>query len=129
MTGYKKLNLSEVKDLAPDFGMGDMGEARFAREALGAEGIGLACYRMNPGRRIEFGHHHSEAEETYLVLSGSGRFKVGDEVFDVGPRDVVYVAPAEMRAWEAGDDGLEMIAFGSRDEGGGAEMQPGWWSD
>jgi quercetin dioxygenase-like cupin family protein len=129
MNGYKKLNLSEVKDLAPDFGMSEVGESRFAREALGAEGIGLAYYRTNPGRRLGFGHRHAQAEETYLILSGSGRFKVEDEIFDVGPRDVVYVSPEAMREWEAGDDGLEMVAFGGRDEEGGAEMEPGFWSD
>ena len=108
MSDYTKINLSEVKDLAPEYGMGDMGEARFARRQLGAEQIGLTMYAMNGGRRIGFGHTHREVEEAYLVLSGSGRFKVGDEVIDVGPRDVVFVPPGTMREWEAGPDGMEL---------------------
>jgi mannose-6-phosphate isomerase-like protein (cupin superfamily) len=128
MSDYKKINLSEVKDLAPEYGMGDMGEARFARQQIGAETIGLTLYRMNGGRRVGFGHTHREVEEAYVVLAGGGRFKVGDEVIDVGPRDVVFVPPGTMREWEAGDDGLELLAFGGHAEGD-AEMKPGWWTD
>ena len=128
MSEYTKINLSEVTDLAPQFGMGDMGEARFARQQLGAEKIGLTYYRMNGGHRVGFGHTHSEVEEVYVVLSGAGRFKVADDILDVGPRDVVYVAPNAMREWEAGEDGMEMLAFGGHAEGD-AEMRQGWWSD
>lgn len=127
-TTYRKLNFSEVEDLAPEYGMADYGEARFARTALGAEGIGLARYRVHPGQRIGFGHTHRESEEVYLVLAGSGRFKVEDDVFDVAPQDVVYCPPGTMRAWEAGADGLELVAFGHHHPDD-SEMQPGWWGD
>lgn len=128
MTTYTKVNLAEVKDSAPDFGMSDMGQARFARRALGAENIGLTQYRMNSGHRVGFGHRHGQLEEVYLVVAGSGRFKVDDEIFPVPAQDVVYVPPGAMREWEAGDDGLEVIAFGQhRDED--TEMKPGWWTD
>jgi mannose-6-phosphate isomerase-like protein (cupin superfamily) len=128
MSKYTKLNLAEVKDLAPDYGMSDMGEARFARAALGAERIGLAQYRMNPGRRVGFGHAHEESEEVYVILSGTGRFRVEDEVLDVGPRDVVYCPPDAMREWEAGPDGMEMLAFGAHTEGEEQKMQRDWWT-
>jgi quercetin dioxygenase-like cupin family protein len=114
--------------MAPDFGLAEMGEARFARDTLGAERIGLAHYRMNAGQRIGFGHKHGNAEEVYVVLAGAGRFKVDDDVFEVGPRDAVFCPPDVMRAWEAGPDGLEMLAFGGHHEND-AEMSPGWWSD
>ena len=127
MSSYTKVNLSEVKDLAPDFGMDSLGEARFARQALGAQRIGLALYRVKAGQRAGFGHKHSDAEEMYLVLSGAGRFRVDDEVFDVGPMDVIYCPPEAMRGWEAADDGLEMVAFGAHDDA--AEMTQGWWTD
>jgi mannose-6-phosphate isomerase-like protein (cupin superfamily) len=129
MTDYTKLNLDDVKDLAPDFGMGAMGQARFAREALGADRIGLANYRMNGGQRLGFGHRHDDSEEVYVVIAGSGRFRVGDDVFDVGRRDVVYCPPQAMREWEAGPDGMELLAFGAHAEGGDTEMERGWWSD
>jgi quercetin dioxygenase-like cupin family protein len=129
MSDHTKINLSDVKDLAPEFGKADMGEARFAREAVGAESIGLAQYRMNPGARVGFGHRHETDEEIYLVVSGSGRFKVRDDVFAVGPRDLVYVPPKAMREWEAGADGMEVIAFGGHTDGAHPDMQPGWWTD
>jgi quercetin dioxygenase-like cupin family protein len=128
MSDYTKINFSEVKDMAPDFGMGEMGEARFARQAVGAQRIGLTSYKMNAGNRVGFGHTHSEVEEVYVVLAGDGRFKVQEDIFKVGPRDVVYVAPGAMREWEAGPDGMEMLAFGGHAEGD-AEMKPGWWTD
>jgi quercetin dioxygenase-like cupin family protein len=128
MSSYAKLNLKEVKDLAPDFGMAEMGEARFARNAVGAERIGLSHYRMNPGRRVGFGHRHGQSEEIYVVLAGAGRFRVEDEVFDVSERDVVYCPPDAMREWEAGPDGLELLAFGGHADND-TEMKRGWWTD
>lgn len=129
MATYTKINLTDVKDLAPDYGMAEMGEARFARQSLGAERIGLAHYRMNGGRRVGFGHRHRESEEMYVVLSGSGRFRVGDDILDVTTRDVVYVPPDTMREWEAGPEGLELLAFGAHAEGETPDMEPGWWDD
>jgi quercetin dioxygenase-like cupin family protein len=129
MTDYKKLNLDDVKDLAPEFGMQAMGQARFARQELGAEHIGLSHYRMNAGQRVGFGHSHGESEEVYVVLGGSGRFRVQDDVFEVEPYDVVYCAPAAMREWEAGPHGMEILAFGAHAEGGDAQMERGWWTD
>ncbi|HEY2319869.1 MAG TPA: cupin domain-containing protein [Solirubrobacteraceae bacterium] len=129
MPTYKKLNFSDIKDLAPDYGMGDICEARFARAALGAERIGVTNYRMKPGRRVGFGHSHPESEETYVVLSGSGRFRVKDEILDVGPRDVVYCPADTMREWEAGPDGMELLAFGAHSEGENTEMSRDFWTD
>jgi quercetin dioxygenase-like cupin family protein len=129
MPTYTKLNFSEVKDLAPDYGMSEMGEARFARGVLGAEHIGVTKYRMNPGRRVGFGHRHSESEEAYVVLSGTGRFRVQDDVFDVGPQDIVYCPVDTMREWEAGPDGMELLAFGAHNEGENTEMDREFWGE
>lgn len=123
-----KINLADVEDMAPGFGMGEVTESRFLRSQAGAEGIGMAMYRVKPGRRLGFGHRHGEAEEMYVVLDGSGRFKLDDELVEVGPRDVIYCPPSTMREWEAGPDGLEMLAFGAHAPDD-AEMQRGWWSD
>ena len=117
MSDYAKVNLREVEDQAPSFGLAEMGESRFARRALGAETVGLAYYVVLPGQRQPFGHCHSEDEEIYVVLSGSGRARVGDEIVELGRFDALRVAPAATRAFEAGDDGLELVAFGSHHEG------------
>ena len=128
MSNYVKVNIAEVEDLAPKFGMGDMGEARFARGVLGAEQIGLSYYRLNPTQRLGFGHRHESDEEVYLVLSGSGRFKVDDEVFAVAARDLVFVPPSSMRGWECVAGGMEMIAFGSHTEGSVTDMDQEFWA-
>ncbi len=125
-TTHKICNLAEAEDVAPAFGMAEMGEARFPREALGAQRIGLAHYKMHPGRRLGFGHRHEQSEEIYLVLAGKGRFKVGDEVFDIGPKDVIFCPPDAMREWEAGPEGMELLAFGGHAENE-SHMDPDFW--
>jgi mannose-6-phosphate isomerase-like protein (cupin superfamily) len=103
-------------------------EVRFANEDLEAESTGLSYHRLKPGRRQAFGHRHDEAEEVYVVIRGSGRLKLDDELVEVEALDAIRVAPQVTRAFEAGDDGLEVIACGPRHEGDG-EIVPGWWSD
>jgi uncharacterized cupin superfamily protein len=122
---------TDVKDLAPDHGLDELGEARFAAGALELEKTGVSYQRLNPGKRQAFGHTHSEQEEVYVVIDGSGRVKVEDEIVELGRLDALRVGPGVTRAFEAGDDGLAFVAFGGpRKEGSSdAEMLPGWWSD
>lgn len=63
-------NLREVEDMAPKFGFAEVQEARFPREDLNSETIGLAFHVVKPGRQQAFAHRHEQAEEIYLVLSG-----------------------------------------------------------
>lgn len=111
-SSYTRTNLISVEDAAPPNGFGDRWEARVARADLEAEQTGVTHFRLRPGKRSPFVHRHREAEEVYLVLGGGGRMKLGDELIDVGPMDAVRVAPAVPRAFEAGPEGLEFIAFG-----------------
>jgi mannose-6-phosphate isomerase-like protein (cupin superfamily) len=83
---------------------------------------------MNAGQRMGFGHRHGEAEEIYVVLGGSGRMKLDEEVVELAPQDIVYVPPAVVREWESGPEGLQLIAFGSHAESD-VEMIQGWWTD
>jgi mannose-6-phosphate isomerase-like protein (cupin superfamily) len=78
--------------------------------------------------RQPFGHRHDKAEEVYVVIAGSGRVKLDDEIVDIAGRDAVRVAPGVMRAFEAGSDGMELLAFGAHHDGDGEVVQ-GWWSD
>src|SRR3984957_18279988 len=110
MSEYTKINVGAVEDLAPQYGRDEVCEARCPPWALGASQIGMAHYTLKPGQRLPFGHRHAEDEEVYLVQSGAGRFKIGDDVFAVGPQDVVFVPPDLMRSWEAGEDGMALIA-------------------
>jgi quinol monooxygenase YgiN len=124
--GFEIVNLDEVEDMAAKMGFGDMGEARFARGELGALGTGISLQRVKPGVRQAFGHSHHLDEEIYVVLSGSGKVAVDDEVRDVRTRDAIRVAPASVRAFEAGPDGLELLAMGAHHPGDPV-MAPGWW--
>ena len=125
---YTLEKLTEVEDSAPKFGYGEIQEARFANTALGTERTGVSYHRLKPGKRQAFGHRHDDAEEVYVVLGGSGRVKLDDEVVELGARDALRVAPGVVRAFEGGPDGLEVLAFGARHEGDG-ELIQGWWSD
>lgn len=107
------VNLRELEDRAARFGFGDVQEARFARRDLGAETIGLSLQRVKPGQRHAFGHRHGADEEIYVVLGGSGKVRLDDETHDVGPLDAIRVAPPVVRAFEAGPEGLELLAFGT----------------
>jgi quercetin dioxygenase-like cupin family protein len=111
-SAYTHLNLEEVEDAAPANGFGERWEARVARSDLGAERTGVTHFRLRPGKRSPFVHRHREAEEVYVVLRGAGWVKLGDEVREVAELDAIRIAPELPRAFEAGPDGLEFIAFG-----------------
>src|SRR6188472_2979371 len=114
---YTIKNLREVQDVAPGAGFGEFQEARFAYGDLEAEQTGLAYHVVKPGKRQAFAHRHDQAEEIYVVLSGTGRVKLEDEVHDIGPLDAVRIAPPVRRAFEAaGDAPLELLVFGPRHE-------------
>ncbi|MBA3808661.1 MAG: cupin domain-containing protein [Solirubrobacterales bacterium] len=125
---YTLLKLTDAKDQAAGFGLAEMGEARFPTEELGAEDTGLSLQKLLPGVRQPFGHRHENAEEVYVVLSGGGRVKLDDEVVTIGKLDAIRVAPGVTRNFEAGDEGLEVLAFGARHKGDG-EVIRGWWSE
>jgi mannose-6-phosphate isomerase-like protein (cupin superfamily) len=125
---YTIKNLDSVEDMAKSHGLSEMGEARFATGALEAQQTGCSHQRLRPGKRQQFGHRHTEAEEIYLVLAGAGRVKLDDEILDVRALDAIRVSPETMRSFEAGPEGMELLAFGPHFQGDG-EMVTGWWSD
>ncbi len=120
--------LTEVEDSAPRFGFEEIQEARFANDDLDVEATGVSHHRLKPDRRQAFGHRHDQAEEVYVVLAGAGRVKLDDEIVALEPLDALRVSPGVIRQFEAGPDGLELLAFGARHEGDG-EVLPGWWAD
>ena len=129
MAGYTKLNLSEdVENSAEKFGMGEVLQAHFAREDIEAKNFGLSLQRLKPNQRMPFGHRHEQQEEVYVVVGGSGRLKLGDEVVDLVQWDAVRVDPERTRNLEAGPDGMDVLAFGApgvRD----SEQFMNWWTD
>lgn len=130
MASYTVRNLQEVEDSAPAFGLSPQLEARFARDALGLERAGLSYQRLAPNARVPFGHRHREQEELYVVVAGSGRIKLDDDVVELGQWDAVRIPAETMRCLEAGPDGIGFLAFGAPYNGpGDAELVPDWWSD
>jgi mannose-6-phosphate isomerase-like protein (cupin superfamily) len=129
MGTYTKKNLRDVENQAPKFDMPKEMEARFARSAIGGETLGLSLFTLAPNFRIPFGHKHSGQEEVYVVVRGSARVKVDDDVVELGQWDAIRFGNDTMRNMEAGPDGVEYLAFGAGDDPRDAEMAPGWWSD
>jgi mannose-6-phosphate isomerase-like protein (cupin superfamily) len=66
------------------------------------------------------------AEEIYVILSGRGRVKLNDRMLEVQPLDAIRVAPRTARAFEAGPDGLESLAFGPHHPGDGEPVEDSW---
>lgn len=78
--------------------------------------------------RFEFGY--SDAQEARFAKGDFDAEETGvsDEIIEVETLDAIRVSPEVTRAFEAGVDGLEVLAVGARHDGDG-EMFPGWWSD
>jgi len=131
MSDYTHINLKEdVDDQAPNFGLSPNLEARMARVALGLENSGVSYIRIAPGFRIPFGHRHKQQEEVYVLVNGSARIKIEDEVRDLKQWDAVRLHRDTLRGFEAGDDGAEFIAIGAPNTGpGDADVIQEWWSD
>jgi mannose-6-phosphate isomerase-like protein (cupin superfamily) len=125
-TAHTIANLRELEDMAARYGYGELGSARFARRDLDAADTGLSLHNLLPGKRSAFGHRHERAEEVYIVLSGSGRIALDDDVIDVRAFDAIRIAPGVARALEAGPDGMEWLAVGPYVDGD-AELLSGWW--
>ncbi len=123
---YTLKKLTDIEDAAPKSGFGDVQEARFAKDALQTERTGFSYHRLMPGKRQPFAHRHEQAEEVYVVLSGSGRVKLDEEIVALDALDALRVAPAVTRAFEADDSGMELLVFGPRHDGDG-EVLMGWW--
>lgn len=128
MSAFTVKNLLEVEDSAVESGP-DL-EARFARKYIDSEHLGVSYFRYAPGFRSPTGHSHREQEEAYLVLGGSGRVRLDDEIVELRRWDLVRVAPEVVRGFEGGAEGLELLAIGSdRPEGGDGVRVADWWTD
>lgn len=127
MSDYTKVNLRQVEDAAPRFGMPPEMHARFARTALGAGSFGVSLLSLDAGFRQPFGHAHAEQEEVYVIVRGSARINVAGEIVEAAEWDAVRIGKDTMRAVEAGPEGVDYIAFGAGETSDDAEMRQGWW--
>jgi mannose-6-phosphate isomerase-like protein (cupin superfamily) len=129
MSGYTKANLkTEVEDAAPKFGLSPGLEFRYGQRALELEQTGASYMKIAPSFRQPFGHVHGAQEEVYIVVSGSVRVKLDDDIVELGPFDTVRIGPGVTRCVEGGPEGAELILFGAPKLDGDAEVIQGWWT-
>jgi len=127
MGNYAIVNLLEIDDDVA--GRVEGLEGRFGRKHLGSRDLGISHWRYAPNLRTPGGgHSHREQEEAYIVVSGSGRVRLDDEIRDIGPLDAIRVAPGVTRQFEAGPEGLALIASGPQHKGDG-ELDPSFWPE
>ena len=131
---FTRRNLKDdLDDLGSNFdGPPDL-EFRAATKALGLEESGLTYQRVPPDYRFPYGHTHKTQEEVYVVVRGSGRMKVDNEIIDLREWDAVRVPPGTWRGYEAGPEGLELLVIGAPNLGenprGDVEGTRDWWAD
>jgi mannose-6-phosphate isomerase-like protein (cupin superfamily) len=113
----------DLEDIGPRFdGAPDL-EFRAATKALELEKSALSYQRVPPGYRFPYGHTHMKQEEVYVVLRGSGRMKVDDEIVELKEWDAVRVPPGTWRGYEAGPEGLEILVIGAQPRQGSARRR------
>ena len=127
MSDWTIINLLELDSTAKAAAAPGI-EGRFGRSQLGSRDLGISHWRYAPDVRTPMSHSHREQEEAYVVVSGSGRIRLDDEIRELRQWDVVRVAPEVVRAFEAGPDGLEFVAVGGpKPEGGdGVKDETPW---
>src|SRR3954469_17091655 len=131
MAGYNHANLkTEIDDQAPNMGFAPHElELRMGRVALDCKECGVSYMRVAPGFRQPVGHNHNRQEEVYVLVSGSGRIKVDDDVVDLQPWSAIRISPETVRCIEAGPDGAELVCIGAPNTGpGDGNVTNGWWS-
>jgi len=124
---------ADLDDIGPAFkGAPDL-EFRAATKPLGLEHSALSYQRVPPGYRFPYGHTHETQEEVYVVVRGSGRMKIDDEIVELAEWDAVRVAPDTWRGYEAGPEGLEILVIGAPNLGDApredVEGKRDWWAD
>ena len=126
MSRFAKVNLLEVEDSVA--GRVEGLEAHLGREHLESRDLGVSLFRYAANLRTTVAHSHKEQEEAYVVVAGSGRILLDNEAMDLRTWDVVRVAPEVVRAFEAGPDGLDVIAVGGpKPEGGDGVRANATW--
>jgi mannose-6-phosphate isomerase-like protein (cupin superfamily) len=123
----------DLEDIGPNFdGAPDL-EFRAATKALDLAQSALSYQRIPAGYRFPYGHTHETQEEVYVVVRGSGRMKLDDEIVELREWDAVRVPPGVWRGYEAGPEGLEILVIGAPNLGDDpredVEGERGWWAD
>ena len=128
MSRHATVNLLDVENSMAEHA--DNIEGRFGRKHLDSRDLGVSLFRYHAHARSPMGHSHREQEEAYVVVAGSGRVLLDDEPHELALWDVVRVAPDVVRAFEAGPDGLDIVAVGGpKPEGGDGVLGTANWPE
>jgi mannose-6-phosphate isomerase-like protein (cupin superfamily) len=123
----------DLEDIGPGFDGAPGLEFRAATKALELENAALSYQYVPPGLRFPYGHTHATQEEVYVVVRGSGRMKLDDEIVELAQWDAVRVPPGTWRGYEAGSEGLEILVLGApnlgEDPRGDVDGKRGWWAE
>jgi mannose-6-phosphate isomerase-like protein (cupin superfamily) len=123
----------DLEDIGDRFDGAPGLEFRGATKPLGLEHSALSYQRVPPGYRFPYGHTHERQEEVYVVVQGSGRMKIDDEIVELAEWDAVRVPPGMWRGYEAGPEGLDLLVIGApnlgEDPRGDVAGARDWWAD
>jgi mannose-6-phosphate isomerase-like protein (cupin superfamily) len=128
---FTRKNIKEdVEDIGRQFGGAPDLQFHAASKALELEHSALGYQYVPAGYRFPYGHTHRKQEEVYVVVRGSGRMKVDDEVVELKEWDAVRVPAGAWRGYEAGPQGLEILVIGAptldmRDD---VDGERDWWA-
>ena len=130
---FTHINIKSLEDVGPRFEGAPGLEFRAATKPLALEQSALSYQHVPPDYRFPYGHSHETQEEVYVVVRGSGRMKLDDEIVDLRQWDAVRVPPGTWRGYEAGPDGLELLVSGAPNLGddprGDVDGRRGWWAE
>jgi mannose-6-phosphate isomerase-like protein (cupin superfamily) len=128
MAGYKVANREDAVDFMAQWP--GFGEMRWYTDAAGCEQVSFSWRSMPPdtGGRGSYGHHHPGQEEIYFVLEGTVTFKVGDEVFEVGPKTAVRLTGEEPYSIHNDTDGdAELLLISTKRDDAETVRQEDFW--
>ena len=86
-------------------------------DVLGSVRIGVGHLVVEPGKLTYPPHCHSAEEEVFVVLDGAGALLLGDDEHQVRSGSIVVRPPGTgvAHSFRAGDSGLTLLAFGTRE--------------
>lgn len=128
MVGYKVAKREDAVDFMAQWP--GFGEMRWYTDAVGCEQVSFSWRSMPPdtGGRGSYGHHHPGQEEIYFVLDGTVTFKVGDEVFEVGPKTAVRLTGEEPYSIHNDTDGdAELLLISTKRDDAETVRQEDFW--
>ena len=83
----------------------------FLKEALGTTGSEVSVGALPANTALPFFHAHKQNEEVYVVLKGSGKMQVDEDVFDLQEGTVVRVSPQGSRGIISGPQGITYLCM------------------